>query len=237
MPRGLSLATLMSLLMAAVLVSAVSAHIISMNLWLERRAEVDQKIGAALIASEINRLIKVDFAKRGNVLAPEFVQPLIHSRWVRDPDILRISVVASDTKIIADTEINRIGSAAPAAWSVTGASERLRQVVDPGGQQTHIVTVLTGDRREICNVVFQLSPSPSRDDLYRAFEAMLRLGIPLLLLAVVVFIGIGLFVARNSLTRALGGSPPPPHPSDDEFASTIDRLEEAAEQLRTLAEK
>jgi hypothetical protein len=236
MSRGLSLATLVSLLMGAVLVSAVSAHIISMNLWLERRADVDQKIGAALIASEINRLIKVDFAKRGNVLAPEFVQPLIHSRWVRDSDIQRISVVTSDAKIIADTEVNRIGTTAPAAWSATAASERLREVVDQSGQKTHIVTVHTADRRDLCNVIFQLSPSPYRDDLYRAFEAMLRLGIPLLMLAVIVFVGIGVFVARKCLRQALGGSPAPTHP-DDPLSATIGRLEDAAAQLRTLAEK
>lgn len=255
MARGLSLATLVSLLMGAALVSVVAAHVLSMNIWIERRSDIDQKMGATLIARETSRLIRTDFEARGQSLAPEFIQPLIHSQWIRDSDVLRISVVAANSRIVADTDPNRIGTLAAASWSASAPADRLREVVETGGQKTHIFTVFDADRREICNLVFQLSPSAVRENLYRALEAMLRLGIPLLLLASAAIVATGVFFSRRIVKQAFEavgvplqpiehamppGGPPNPSlgaPSDKSVSDTIGRLEKAAEQLRKLAEK
>jgi len=255
MARSLSLATLVSLLMGAALVSVVAAHVLSMNIWIERRSDIDQKMGAALIARETSRLIRIDFESRGKSLAPEFIQPLIHSQWIRDSDILRISVVAANSRVVADTDLNRIGTLAPASWTASAPADRLREVVETGGQKTHIFTVFDADRREICNLVFQLSPSAVRDNLYRVLEAMLRLGIPLLLLTTAVIVATGAFFSRRIVKHAFAAVGLSPQPiehamprggpsnqnseptSGNSVSDTIGRLEEAAEQLRKLAEK
>lgn len=253
MVRGITLGAWVSLLVGTLLMSVVTVHVLAMKLWIERRADVDQKIGVSLIASEISRLISIDFEAQNQTLSAEFVQALIHSRWVRDADLLRISVAAPDATILADTDLRHVGTTAVAAWSTSVQADRLREIRDRDNQKSYVVSVFGRDRRHIANLVFQISPASAHDDLYRALEAMLRLGIPLLLATLVAVVGISLLTCRRWLqgvlvtaglaagvrraesTSAVGDSGPGDAGLTKPLAETLSDLNNAADELQKLA--
>ena len=110
MTKQLSLSALLTLVMTALVLGALSAYTLGTALWIERRSENEQRATVALIASEVTRVVQNSYAQNGRLLASEAIQQLIHSRWVRDPDIVRISVQLPDLTIIADTLPAMIGT-------------------------------------------------------------------------------------------------------------------------------
>ncbi len=126
MIRHLSLATLVSLAVGAIVFGMLSACALGTALWVERRVEIQQRAAVTLIASEATRVIQSGFQQSGQLLAADSIQQLIHARWVRDPDIVRISVQLPDQTIIADTDTRLIGTRARQSSRQAAASAVFR---------------------------------------------------------------------------------------------------------------
>ena len=68
MIRHLSLATLVSLAVGAIVFGMLSACALGTALWVERRVEIQQRAAVTLIAGEATRVIQSGFQQSGQLL-------------------------------------------------------------------------------------------------------------------------------------------------------------------------
>ena len=201
--KQLSLTSRICLLIGAILINAIVTVVLNLSLWIESQSDLDQRNNALLISQQINRLIERSLSDRGELPAHSRLQEIVHLRWIRDIDILRISVVALDDTIVADTDADGVGKRAPPEWSLADRPQRRRLTTDALGQSTYLVPVVTARHGLVAAVIIQLNADAYRSDLYLAYEPMLRIGIPLLGVALVCVIGAGLFASRRIVTASL----------------------------------
>ena len=256
MLKQLSLASRLGLLIGAVLLFAIVTIVANLSLWIASQSDIDQRNNALLIAEQISRLIERNVAERGELPAPGALQELLHLRWVRDVDILRISVIATDDTILADTEQSNVGKRAAMDWSLSDRPQRIRLTTDIRGQRTYLVPLVVPGRGVVCGLVIQLNAAAYRGDLYLAYEPMLRLGIPLLIAALACVVIASVLASKQIIRAALRAldeptleqpgrerEPPDRHVSpgyrleSPEIRTTRQRLEAAASKLQDLASR
>lgn len=244
MLRHLSLATLVSLAVGAVVSGALSAFVLGTALWIERRTETEQRTAVALIASEATRVIQSEFHQHGQLLAAESIQQLIHARWVRDPDIIRVSVQLPDQTIIADTNTRMVGTRANQNAVQDAASVVFREPADSPAARTFIFPVQSEDRQDLCRLVILVSTRAVMTDFYLLIESTLKMVTPVLLLLLVVIAGQGFWLSRKVLQRTPSSATPvwagnpqgePPEGLTEDMSDVISRLQVAAHRLQDLA--
>lgn len=203
--KQLSLTSRICLLIGAILINAIVTVVLNLSLWIESQSDLDQRDNALLISQQINRLIERSLSDRGELPARSRLQEIVHLRWIRDINILRISVVALDDTIVADTDTDTdgVGKRAPPEWSLADRPQRRRLTTDALGHSTYLVPVVTARHGLVAAVIIQLNADAYRSDLYLAYEPMLRIGIPLLGVALVGVIGAGLFASRRIVIASL----------------------------------
>lgn len=248
MIRHLSLAANVSLAVGAIVFGMLSACALGTALWVERRVEIQQRAAVTLIASEATRVIQSGFQQSGQLLAADSIQQLIHARWVRDPDIVRISVQLPDQTIIADTDTRLIGTRARQSSRQAAASVVFRETAESAAARMFIFPVQTDARDELCLLVIYVSTSAVMADFYLLIESTLRMAIPVLLLLLCAIAVSGIWLSRRvfgrTLTDTAYGFGMPSHggpdrgtargPSD-EMNRVIGQLEDAARRLQDLA--
>ena len=241
--RHLSLATLISLAVGAVVSGVLSAFAFGTALWIERRTETEQRTAVALIASEATRVIQSEFRQHGKLLAADSIQQLIHARWVRDPDIIRVSVQLPDQTIIADTNTRMVGTRANQNAIQDAASVVFREPHSTAAR-TFIFPVQSEDRQDLCRLVILVSTRAVMTDFYLLIESTLKMVTPVLLLLLVVIAGQGFWLSRIVLQRTPSSATPVcaenPHgePSEgltQDMSDVISRLKVAAHRLQDLA--
>lgn len=244
MTRQLSLSAFLSLIMTALVLGTLSAYTLGTALWIERRNENEQRATVALIASEATRVIQNSYAQHGRLLAAEVIQQLIHSRWVRDPDIVRISVQLPDLTIIADTVPALIGTRADGVTPESVNTALSRDTANPNSALRFVFPVQSSDRTDLCTLVILVSSKSVMTDFYLYIESALRIAIPALLILLVTIAGTGLWLSRTLLSRfdspTLNSGDSAPEPASHEglakdMGAVIDQLELAATRLQDLA--
>lgn len=244
MIRHLSLATLVSSVVGAILFGALSAFALGTALWIERRAESEQRTAVTLIASEATRVIQSGFQQHGQLVAAESIQQLIHARWVRDPDIIRISVQLPDQTIIADTDTRLIGTRAKQNANQVAASVVLHESADSPAARIFMFPVQSEDRQDLCLLVILASTHAVMTDFYLVIESTLQMAIPVLSLILFVIVGLGFWLSRRVLQRVLPSATPvlvaqpegEPHEGlTKDISDVIVQLEGAAHRLQDLA--
>jgi len=229
--------------MTALVLAVLSAYTFGTALWIERRNENEQRATVALIASEATRIIQHRYEKHGGLLASEAIQQLIHSRWVRDPDIIRISVQLPDLRIIADTVPAMIGTRVTETSEPAGTGQS-RDTSNPGAALRFVFPVQSSDRQDLCTLVILVSSKSVRTDFYLFIESALRIAIPALLFLLVAIAGMSLWLSRKLLSRfnapeafcvdtALGAESHEGLTKD--MSEVIDQLELTATRLQDLA--
>jgi hypothetical protein len=242
--RHLSLGTLVSSVVGAILFGALSAFALGTALWIERRTESEQRTAVTLIASEATRVIQSGFHQHGRLLPAESIQQLIHARWVRDPDIIRVSVQLPDQTIIADTDTRLIGTRAKQSANQVAASVVFRETADSPASRIFMFPVQSEDRQDLCLLVILVSTRAVMTDFYLIIESTLQMAIPVLSLLLFVVAGLGFWLSRRVLQRVLPSATlvlvanPQGEPHEgltEDMSDVIAQLEVAAHRLQDLA--
>ena len=243
MTRQLSLSALLSLVMTASVLAALSAYTFGTALWIERRNQNEQRATVALIASEATRIIQHRYEQQGRLLASEALQQLIHSRWIRDPDIIRISVQLPDLTIVADTIPAMIGTRV-SEISEPVSTALSRDAVNPGAALRFAFPVQSSDRKDLCTLVILVSSKSVMTDFYLFIESALRIAIPALLFLLVAIAGMSIWLSRQLLSRFNAPTASCGHPDlgaeshqglTKDMSEVIDQLELTATRLQDLA--
>ncbi|NBS63077.1 MAG: hypothetical protein EBT33_01850 [Betaproteobacteria bacterium] len=230
--------------MGAIVFGTLSACALGTALWVERRTEIEQRTAVSLIASEATRVIQSGFQQTGQLLAADSIQQLIHARWVRDPDIVRISVQLPDQTIIADTDTRLVGTRATQDSRQAAASVMFRETGESAAARRFIFPVQSDDRRELCLLVILVSTKAVMADFYLLIESTLRMAIPVLMIFLCAITALGIWLSRQVLRRVLPDAAPfldtlshgaPDRGSTEEMNKVIGKLEDAARRLRDLA--
>jgi hypothetical protein len=229
----LSLTSRICLLVGAVLLNAIVTVVLNLSLWIESQSDIDQRNDALLISKQISRLIEANLGPGGELPARSKVQEIVHLRWVRDVDILRISVVALDDTIVADTEAHNVGKPAPSDWSLADRPQRLRLTTDALGQRTYLIPVVAAQHGLVCALFIQLNVAAYRSDLYLAYEPLLRMGIPLIAVALACVIGAGLLASRHIVAASLQSLVGPDARQPAIKRAVLERRSSLEEQLET----
>ena len=230
--------------MTALVLGALSAYTLGTALWIERRSENEQRATVALIASEVTRVVQNSYAQNGRLLASEAIQQLIHSRWVRDPDIVRISVQLPDLTIIADTLPAMIGTHARGVTSEMANTALSRDAANPSSPLRFVFPVQSSDQKDLCTLMILVSSKSVMTDFYLFIESTLRIALPVLLFVLVTIAGMGFWLARMLISRFdtlfLTAEDSALQPSSHEgltkdMGVVIDQLELTATRLQDLA--
>ena len=228
----------------AVVSGALLAFALGTALWVERRTETEQRTAVALIASEAIRVIQSEFRQNGQLLAADSIQRLIHARWVRDPDIIGVSVQLPDQTIIADTNTRLVGTRANQNAIQDAAAVVFREPADSPAARTFIFPVQSDDRQELCRLVILVSTRAVMTDFYLLIESTLKMATPFLLLLLVVIAGQGFWLSRRVLQHALPSATQvwtenpqvePPEGLTEDMSDVISQLNVASHRLQDLA--
>ena len=239
MIRHLSLATLVSSVVGAIVFGALSAFALGTALWIERRTESEQRTAVTLIASEATRVIQSGFQQDGRLLAAESIQQLIHARWVRDPDIIRVSVQLPDQTIIADTDTRLIGTRANQNANQVAASVVFRETADSPAARIYMFPVQSEDRQDLCLLVILVSTRAVMTDFYLIIESTLQMAIPVLSLILFVIAGLGFWLSRRVLQRVLPSATPVlvPNPQGEPDEGLTEHMSDVIAQLEVTAHR